>query len=117
MVRAHVMVPRHSDTSLMGIMERRISGCFTDYCVEPINGLGVYAVTKDHKVEQECQHVYYDFYLTPNPKFEPLLGFMQVGDQQLPMLLHINVLQALCLENSIKNARMLGLTVEDDFFN
>ena len=75
MIRAHIMVPRHSDTSLMGIMERRISGCFTDYCVEPINGLGIYAVMKDHKIEQEHQHIYYNFYLTPAPMFEPLMGF------------------------------------------
>ena len=75
MVRAHVTVLRCLDTSLMGIMERRISAQFTDYCVKPIDGLGVYAVTKDHKVEQECQHIYYDFYLTAAPMFEPLMGY------------------------------------------
>jgi hypothetical protein len=62
MVRAHVTVPRCSDCIIMGILEKRISACFTDYCVEPENGLGIYAVTKDYKVEQEHQHIYYDFY-------------------------------------------------------
>jgi hypothetical protein len=50
MVRAHITVPRHSDANLMGIMEKRISGHFTNYCVEPIDGLGIYTVTKDHKI-------------------------------------------------------------------
>ena len=76
MVRAHITVPRHLDTSLMGIMEKRISGWFTDYCVEPIDRLGIYAVTKNHRIEQEHQHIYYNFYLTPAPMFEPLIGFM-----------------------------------------
>ena len=58
MIRAHIMVPKHSDTSLMGIIEKRISGWFTGYCMEPTNGLGVFAVTKDHKAEQERQHIY-----------------------------------------------------------
>jgi hypothetical protein len=111
------MVPRCSDTSLMGIMEKRISAWFTDYCVEPINGLGVYAVTKDHKTEQECQNIYYDFYLMPAPMFEPLMGFTQVGDQRLLTLPHVNVLQALCPENLIEDVGTLGLTVEDNFFN
>ena len=37
-------------------------------------------VTKDHKVEQERQHIYYDFYLTTAPMFEPLtvLGFQSL---------------------------------------
>jgi hypothetical protein len=54
MIRIHVMVPRHSDTSLMGILEKRISTHFTDYCTEPEEGLGMHAVTKDLRVEQEC---------------------------------------------------------------
>ena len=98
-------------------MERRISAWFSDYCAEPIDRLGIYAVTKDHKVEQECQHIYYDFYLMPAPMFEPLMGFTHVGDQQLPMLPHVNVLQELHLENSIEDVGMLGLAVEDNFFD
>jgi hypothetical protein len=117
MVRAHITMPRCSDTSLMGILKERISRCFTNYCTEPENGLGVYAVTKDLKIEQEHQHIFYDFYLTAAPMFEPLMGYMHVGDQQLLTLPHINVLQALHLKNSIENAGTLGLTVEDDFFN
>ena len=53
MVRAHITIPKQSDTSLMGILEKRISGCFVNYCMEPTNRLGIFAVTKDHKVEQE----------------------------------------------------------------
>ena len=101
----------------MGIMEKRISAWFTDYCVEPIDGLGMYAVTKDCKVEQEQQHIYYDFYLMTAPMFKPLMGYTQVGDQQLPTLPHVNVLQALHLENSIENVGMLRLIVEDNFFS
>ena len=85
--------------------------------MEPEEGLGMYTVTKDLKVEQECQHIYYDFYLTAAPMFEPLLGFSHVGDQGLPTPLHVNVLQALCLKNSVDDVRALGLTVEDNFFN
>ena len=81
MIRAHVTVPKCSDTSLMGILERRISRCFTNYCTEPENGLGVYTVTKDLKSEQEHQHIYYDFYLMAEPMFELLMGYMHVGDQ------------------------------------
>jgi hypothetical protein len=77
----------------------------------------MYAVTKDHKVEQECQHIYYNFYLTAAPMFEPLMGFTWAGDQRLPTLPHINVLQALHLENSIEDIGALGLMVEDNFFN
>jgi hypothetical protein len=101
----------------MGIMEKRISACFTDYCVEPIGRLGVYVVTKDHKVEQEHQHIYYNFYLTAVPMFKPLMGFTQVGDQRLLTPPHVNVLQALCLKNSMEDVGTLGLTVEDDFSN
>ena len=82
----------------MGILEKRISSQFTDYCTEPEEVLGIYTVTKDLKVEQECQHIYYNFYLTAAPMFEPLLGFSHVGDQRLPTP-HVNILQALCLEN------------------
>ena len=53
MVRAHITVPRHSNTSLMRTLEQRISSCFTDYCSPPEEGLGIYAVTKDLKIEQE----------------------------------------------------------------
>ena len=60
----------------MGIMEKRISAWFTDYCMEPENRLGVHAVTKDLKVEQECQHIYYDFYLMVAPMFKPLMGYI-----------------------------------------
>ena len=49
--------------------------------MEPTNGLGVFVVTKDHKVEQERQHVYYNFYLMHDPMFEPLPGFTWAGDQ------------------------------------
>ena len=117
LIRAHITVPRCSDSSLMGILEQRISSCFTDYCTELEGGLGIYMVTKDLKVEQECQHIYYNFYLTVAPMFEPLLGFSCVGDQRLPTLLHVNVLQALCLENSVNDIKALGLIVEEDFIN
>jgi hypothetical protein len=117
MIRAHTTVPRCSNTSLMGILEQRISSCFTDYCSPPEEGLGIYAVTKDLKIEQEWQHVYYDFYLTAAPMFEPLLGFPQVGDQMSPTPPHVNVLQTMHLKNSTDNIRALGLTVEDDLFN
>ena len=65
----------------MGILEKRISAQFTNYCTKPENGLGMYAVMKDLKVEQEHQHIYYDFYLMAAPMFEPLMGYMHVGDQ------------------------------------
>ena len=81
MVRAHVMVPKHSDMSLMEIIEKRISGHFTGYCVEPTNGLGIFAVTKDHKAEQERQHIYYNFYLTTVPIFKPPTGYRHIGDE------------------------------------
>jgi hypothetical protein len=81
MVRAHIMIPRCSDTSLMGILEKRISGHFMNYCMEPENGLGVYAVMEDLKIEQECQHIFYDFYLMAAPMFELLMGYMHVGGQ------------------------------------
>jgi hypothetical protein len=117
MVRAHATILRCLDSTLMGILEKRISACFTNYCTEPENGLGVYAVMKDLKIEQEHQHIFYDFYLTVAPMFELLMGYIHVGDQQLLTPPHINVLQALHLENSVENAGTLGLTVEDDFFN
>ena len=82
-----------------------------------MNGLGIFVVTKDYKEEQEQQHIYYDFYLTAAPMFEPLMGYRCVGDQCLPTPPHINVLEALQLENSIENEGALRLTVEDDFFN
>ena len=81
MVRVHVTVPKCSDTSMMGIIEKRISGQFTGYCVEPTNGLGIFTVTKDHKAEQERQHIYYDFYLTTAPMFKPPTGYRHIGDE------------------------------------
>ena len=117
MIRAHVTIPKCSDTSLMGIIEKRISGHFTNYCMEPTNGLGVFAVTKDHKVEQEQQHIYYDFYLTLAPMFELLMGFRWIGDEHLPTLPHVNILEALQLENTMEDEGALRLTVEDNFFN
>ena len=117
MVRAHIIMPRCSDSSLMGILKKRISACFTNYCTEPENSLGVYAVMKGLKVEQEHQHIYYDFYLMAAPMFEPLMGYICVGDWQLPTPLHVNVLQALHLKNSIEDVGTLGLTIEDNFFN
>ena len=109
MIRAHITVPKHSDMSLMGILEKRISVCFTGYCMEPTNGLGVFTVTKDHKVEQEWQHIYYNFYLTVAPMFEPLIGFRLVGDQCLPTPPHINILEALQLKNAIEDKGALRL--------
>ena len=78
MIRAHITVPKCSDTSLMGIIEKRISGWFTAYCTQPMNGLGVFEVMKDHKVEQERQHIYYDFYLMSAPMFK-LIGLVVKG--------------------------------------
>jgi hypothetical protein len=109
MVRAHVTVPRQSDTSLMGILERRISRCFTNYCMEPEDGLGVYAVTKDHKIEQEWQHIYYDFYLMVAPMFEPLMGWTCIGDQCLPTPPHVNILEVLHLRTQWRMREHSGL--------
>ena len=81
MVRAHVTVPKHLDTSLMKIIEKRISGQFTGYCVEPTNGLGILTVTKDLKMEQERQHIFYDFYLMTAPMFKPPTGYRCIGDE------------------------------------
>ena len=117
MVRAHVTVPRHSDTSMMGIIEKRISGRFTGYCMEPTNSLGIFAVTKDHKAEQERQHIYYDFYLTTAPMFEPPTGYKHIGDEQLPTPPHIRLLEEFCMENALEDNGTLRLMVEDDFFN
>ena len=117
MIRAHITVPKHSDTSLMGIIEKRISGCFTAYCMEPTNGLGVFVATKDHKVEQERQHIYYDFYLTLAPMFKPLIRFRWIGDECLPTLPHVRILEALQMENAMEDEGALRLTVEDNFFN
>ena len=79
--------------------------------------MGIYTVTKDLKIEQEQQHVYYNFYLTVAPMFQLLIDFTQVGDQRLPIPPHVNILQTMCLENSIDNIGALGLTIEDDPFN
>ena len=51
------------------------------------------------------------------PMFEPLMGWRCVGDQHLPTPLHVNILEALQLENSIEDEGAPRLTVEDDFFN
>ena len=117
MIRAHLTVSKCSDTSLMGIIEKRVSACFSDYCVQPTNGLGIFTVTKDHKVEQERQHIYYDFYLTVDPMFELLIGFRHIGDQCLSTLLHVGILEALQLKREIEDEGALRLMVEDDFFN
>ena len=101
----------------MGIIEERISLKFSDYHKEPEDGYGIFMVTKDVRIAQECQHVYYDFYLTPKPVFPPLPGFTKVGDYRLPMPLHINVLQALSLENAIDNVGTLDLLIKDNVFN
>ena len=81
MVRAHVMVPKCLDTSLMEIIEKRISGWFTGYCVEPTNRLGILMVTKDFKTGQERQHIFYNFYLMTAPMFEPPMGHRHIGDE------------------------------------
>ena len=81
MIRAHITVPKHLDTSLMGIIEKRISGQFMGYYMEPTNGLGIFVVTKDHKVEQERHYIYYDFYLTTAPMFKPPTGYRCIGDE------------------------------------
>jgi hypothetical protein len=111
------MVPRQLTSSHMGILEQRISSCFTDYCSPLEEGLGIYAVTKDLKVEQEHQHTYYDFYLAAGPVLQSLLDFEQVGDQRLLTPLHVSILQTLRLENSMDNVGALGLVVEDNLFN
>ena len=117
MIRAHITILKCSDMSLMGITEKRISGHFTAYCMELMNGLGVFAVTKDHKVEQERQHVYYDFHLTSAPMFKPLMGFRCIGDEHLPTPPHVGILEALQMENTMEDEGALRLMVEDDFFN
>ena len=117
MVRAHVTVPKCLDTSLMGIIEKRISGQFTGYCMEPTNGLGIFVVTKDHKVEQGRQHIYYDFYLTTAPMFEPPMGYRHIGDEWLLTPPHVGLLEAFCMENAMEDEGALRLTVEEDFFN
>jgi hypothetical protein len=117
MIRAHITVPKCSDTSLMGIIEKRISGQFTAYCTQPMNGLGVFAVTKDHKVEQERQHIYYNFYLMLAPMFKPPMGYRHIGDEWLPTPPHIGILEAFCMENTMEDKGALRLMVEDDFFN
>ena len=117
MIRAHIMVPKCSDMSLMEIIEKRISGWFTGYCVEPTNSLGILAVTKDHKAEQERQHIYYDFYLTTAPMFKPPTSYKCIGDEQLPMPTHVGLLEELHMENALEDKGTLRLMVEDDFFN
>jgi hypothetical protein len=101
----------------MEILENRPSLCFTEYCEQPEDGYGMYMVTKDMKIEQECQHIYYNFYLTPELIFPPLLGFQWVRDHRLLTPPHANILQALSLENSMDNIGALGLLVEDNLFN
>ena len=117
MVIAHITVPRHSDTSMMGIIEKRISGWFTGYCVEPTNGLGIFTVTKDHKAEQERQHIYYDFYLTTAPMFEPPTGYKCIGDEWLPTPPHVGLLEEFHMENALEDEGTLRLMAEDNFFN
>ena len=90
MIRAHITVPKCSDMSLMEIMEKSISGWFTGYCVEPTNGLSILAVTKNLKMEQERQHIFYNFYLMTAPMFEPPTGYRCIGDEWLPMPLTLD---------------------------
>ena len=85
--------------------------------MEPTNSLGIFAVTKDHKVEQERQHIYYDFYLTTALMFEPPMGFKCIGDEQLPMPPHVGLLEEFHMENALEDDWTLRLMVEDDFFN
>ena len=101
----------------MGIIEKRISGRFTGYCVEPTNGLGIFVVTKDHKVEQERQHIYYDFYLTMAPMSEPPTGYKCIRDEWLPTPPHVGLLEEFHMENTIGDGGALRLMVEDNFFN
>ena len=49
--------------------------------------------------------------------FKPLMGFRQIGDEHLLTLPHVNILEALQLENAMEDEGALRLTVEDDFFN
>ena len=74
-------------------------------------------VTKDHKVEQERQHIYYDFYLTTAPMFEPPTGYRCIGDEWLTTPPHIGLLEAFHMENAMEDERALRLMVEADFFN
>ena len=74
-------------------------------------------VTKDLKTEQERQHIYYDFYLTTVPMFEPPTGYRHIGDEQLPTLPHVGLLEAFCMENTMEDDGALRLMVEEDFFN
>ena len=101
----------------MEIIEKRISGWFTGYCVEPTNSLGILAVTKDLKMEQERQHIFYDFYLTTAPMFEPPTGYRCIGDEQLPTPPHVELLEAFHMENAMEDEGALRLMVEEDFFN
>ena len=101
----------------MEIIEKRISGRFTGYCVEPTNGLGILAVMKDLKMEQERQHIFYNFYLMTAPMFEPPTGHRHIGDEWLPMPPHIGLLEEFHMENALEDEGTLRLMVEDDFFN
>ena len=85
--------------------------------MEPMNGLGIFVVMKDHKVEQERQHIYYDFYLTMAPMFEPPMGYRCIGDEWLPTPPHIGLLEAFHMENAMEDDGALRLMVEEDFFN
>ena len=73
LVRAYLTIPVQPIGNLMGIIEQRISSHFENYCEQPEEGPGVFMATKDIKIEQECQHVCYDFYLTLALVFMPLL--------------------------------------------
>ena len=85
--------------------------------MEPTNGLGILAVTKDLKMEQERQHIFYDFYLTTAPMFEPPTGYRHIGDEQLPTPPHVELLEAFHMENAMEDKGALRLMVEEDFFN
>ena len=71
----------------------------------------------DNKVEQERQHIYYDFYLMSAPMFEPPMGYRCIGDEWLPMPPHVGILEAFHMENAMEDEGALRLMVEDDFFN
>ena len=84
--------------------------------MQPTNGLGVFVVTKDHKAEQERQHIYYNFYLMLAPMFEPPMGYRHIGDEWLPTPPHVRLLEAFRMESAMEDKGALRLMVKDDFF-
>ena len=49
--------------------------------------------------------------------FEPPTGYRCIGDEQLPTLPHVGLLEAFCMENAMEDEGALRLMVEEDFFN